>query len=109
LGFEVFSLVSMAYTMWVVVVLYQAASLFIFPNRPIPLFVFFTWAVIGFVVQAPESWWDLRFWLYPGKYFAVYGEYGARVVSMPLFFGFVTAIFVGAMVLGQRRLQRMDM
>jgi hypothetical protein len=105
MGYEIFSVFSMAYTMWMVVVLYQAASLFVFPNRRIPLFVFFGWAMFGFVVQPSGQWWDLRFLLYPGKCFP---EFGGGPTSIPVFFAFVTAILAGATALGYRRLQRMD-
>ncbi len=106
LGYELFSVFSMAFTMWAIVVLYHAASLFVFPNRRIPLFVFFGWVVVGFVVQASGQWWDLRFLLYPGKCFS---EFGRGATSIPVFFAFVTALLLGATVLGQRRLQRMDL
>ncbi len=106
MGYEVFSVFSMAFTMWAIVVLYHAASLFVFPNRRIPLFVFFGWIVLGFVIQASGQWWDLRFLLYPGKCFA---EFGRDSTSIPVFFAFVTALLVGATALGQRRLQRMDL
>jgi hypothetical protein len=105
-AYALFSFWSLAVTMWMVVVFYQAASLFIFPNRRIPLFVFFGWAMLGFVIQPSGQWWDLRFLLYPGKCFA---EFGRSWVSMPVFFGIVTTALLGATVLGQRRLQQMDL
>ncbi len=106
LGYELFSVFSMAFTMWAVVVLYHAASLFVFPNRRIPLFVFFGWVVVGFVLQASGQWWDLRFLLYPGKCFP---EFGRGSTSIPVFFAFITALLAGATSLGHRRLQRMDL
>lgn len=104
-AYEFFSLFSLTYTMWAVVVFYQSASLFVFPNRRIPLFVFFGWAMLGFVLQDSGQWWDLRFLLYPGKCFP---EFGRDATSIPVFFTFVAAVLIGATVLGQRRLQRMD-
>jgi hypothetical protein len=104
-AYSLFSFASLAFTMWVVVVFYQAASLFIFPNRRIPLFAFFGWAMLGFVIQPSGQWWDLRFLLYPGKCFA---EFGRGWVPAPLFFGVMTAALLGATMMGQRRLQKMD-
>lgn len=104
-AYSLFSFASLAFTMWVVVVFYQAASLFIFPNRRIPLFAFFGWIMLGFVIQPDAQWWDLRFLLYPGKCFA---EFGRGWVPAPLFFGVMTAALFGVTMMGQRRLQKMD-
>jgi hypothetical protein len=101
-----FALFSIAFALWAVVVFYQAASLFVFPNRRIPLFVFFGWVMSGFVLRMSGQWWDLRFWLHPSKCFP---EHGEGATSIPVFFAFLTAVLLGATTLGYRRLQRTDL
>lgn len=106
LGYNAFSVFSLAFTMWVVVVIHQVASLWVFPDRRIPFFVFFAWLLLGFVVQTTGAWWDLRFLLYPGKCFA---EFGHGATSIPVFFGVLFAALVVATVLGYRKWQRVDL
>jgi len=106
MGYYFFCIFSLAFTMWVIVVVQQALSLFVFPNRRIPFIVFFVWMMLGFVIQPFEaSWWDSRFLLYPSKCFT---EFGRGFTSVPVFFGMMTAVLLGAMAIGYRKLRRMD-
>lgn len=105
-AYTAFAVVSLTFTMWVIAVVHQALSLFVFPSRRIPFFVFFAWLLAGFMIQpAGGAWWDVRWLLYPGKCFA---EYGRGSISIPVFFGVMTTALVGAAAAGYRRLRRMD-
>lgn len=105
MGYFFFCVFSLAFTMWVIVAVHQALSLFVFPNRRIPFIAFFAWLVLGFVVQADAAFWDVRFLLYPGK---VFSEFGRGNIPLPLFFGAMTALLLGATYLGHWRLSKMD-
>lgn len=105
-GYNAFSVFSLAFTMWVVAVIHNVGSLYVFPDRRIPFAVFFGWLLVGYVVQTTGAWWDLRFLLYPGKCFA---EFGGEATSIPVFFGVMSAALVVASVLGYRKWQRMDL
>ncbi len=105
MGYNVFVIVSLAFTTWVITVVHQTMALFVFPSNRIPFIVFFGWLILGFVVQSSGQWWDLRFLMYPGKVFA---NFGRGATSIPVFFGVMTAVLLGATTVGYRRLQRMD-
>lgn len=106
MGYTAFTVFSLAFTIWIIAVVHQSLSLFVFPSRRIPFFVFFAWLLAGFMIQpASGAWWDARWLLYPGKCFA---EYGRGSTSIPVFFGAMTMALAGAAAVGYRRLRRMD-
>lgn len=106
MGYFFFCVFSLAFTSWIIVVVHQALSLFIFPNRRIPFVIFFVWLMLGYVIQPfTVSWWDARFLLYPGKCFP---DFGRGFVTIPGFFGMMTVVLLGAMAIGYHRLRRMD-
>jgi hypothetical protein len=105
MGYLFFCIFSLAFTSWVILIVHQALSLFVFPNRRIPFIAFFAWMMLGFVIQAPTAFWDVRFLLYPGKSFP---ELAQGFVSIPVFFGVMSVVLMSAAALGYRRLRRMD-
>lgn len=106
LGYFSFAMFSLAFTSWVIAVVHQVVSLFVFPNGRIPFVIFFGWLILGFVVQAHDALWDVRFWLYPGKCFE---EFGRGFIPIPVFFGAMAMVLMCAAALGYNKLRRMDL
>jgi hypothetical protein len=72
--YAMFSFFSLTFSIWIIAVVQQVTSLFVFPNRRIPFIVFFAWLILGFSLNVDASFWDARFLLYPGKCFPDWGE-----------------------------------
>lgn len=105
MGYTAFSFLSMAFAIWIIAVVQQVVSFFVFPNRKLPFVFFFGWLILGFAVQADAAFWDVRFLLYPGRCFP---EIAPAFVSMPVFFGVMTLVLIGATRIGEMKLRRMD-
>jgi hypothetical protein len=105
MGYTAFSFLSTAFAIWIIAVVQQVISLFVFPNRKLPFVFFFGWLILGFVVQADAAFWDVRFLLYPGRCFP---EIAPAFVSMPVFFGVMTLVLVAATRFGAFKLRKMD-